>query len=95
MDRFRCWRQRLGLTNSEIARRCGVSRQAIHQWDRRGSGTVAKMEAVVTQGLRISMEEFFAPTHTADLTDPEARGIVDASSCGDVRSPKVSRTTGS
>lgn len=62
---FQQWMKNLGLSYSTVARRCGCSRQAVHQWFNSGSPRVDTLENAVTVGLGLSLKEFYS----LDLTD--------------------------
>ena len=62
---FHHWLKELGLSYSAVARRCGCTRQAVHQWVNSGSPRIDTLANAVTIGLGRTMREFYS----ADLTD--------------------------
>lgn len=60
--RMAAWRSLRGLTVAELATRSGVTRRMLEYVERdEHSMTVAKLEAVVTKGLRSTLATFFGP----------------------------------
>ena len=52
--------RKLDISYSTLARRCGCSRQAAHQWINGGNPRIDTLENAIVNGLGISMREFYS-----------------------------------
>lgn len=58
--RVKTWREHRGISGPELAAEVGISRQAIHQIEQRGSAKIATIE-LIAKAFGVSMQRFFGP----------------------------------
>lgn len=60
-ERITRWRESQGLTKAELARRVGVSPEAVSQWEREENGTSPTVENVekIADAVGVSMSKFW------------------------------------
>lgn len=67
--RIRFARTRLGLTLDNVAERCGVSRQAVSQWENGSTEPTADKQITLARTLKVDWDELFKPS-TRKRIDP-------------------------
>lgn len=71
--RIRELREAAGLTQSALALRVGVSRQAVNQWESGINWPSAQLLPRLAFALGCQVSDLFEPTELAEVSDPDTK----------------------
>lgn len=71
--RIRELREAAGLTQTALAVRLGISRQAVNQWEAGATWPSAQLLPRLAFALGCQVSDLFEPTELAEVSDPDTR----------------------